>query len=227
MQDATKTRAVPAKRHPMPFVRTELVVLCVADGALQVLLSRRAEAPHEGQLGLPGGVLRIDEDVSLEAAAQRVARERLGGELPNLEQVCAVGGMHRDERAPWALSVAYRSLVQPELAVTPGKRVKSLEWRDVDSLSTDEPLAFDHSDLVAKAVAGTREQVASMSFPAGWVPEPFTLPELQAFSEAVLGKSLDKVTFRRRIEAFGNVLPVDGAFRTGGAFRPAQLYRFG
>lgn len=225
MQRATKTAAIPAKPYPMPFVRTELVVLCVTVGALQVLLSRREEEPHAGLLGLPGGVLRIDQDVSLEAAAQRVARERLGRELPNLLQLCAVGGADRDPRAPWALSVVYRSLVQPELAVKPGKRVKSLEWVAVDKVSDGGDLAFDHARLIAQAVDATREQVAAMEFPHGWVPEPFTLPQLQAFAEAVLGRALDKVTFRRRANTSDLVVALEGQTR-GGAFRPAQLYRF-
>ncbi|MBN8504332.1 MAG: NUDIX hydrolase [Burkholderiales bacterium] len=210
----------------MPFVRTELVVLCVAQGELQVLLSRRAEEPHAGKLGLPGGVLRIDEDATLEGAAQRVARERLGRELPNLHQLCAVGGAERDPRAPWALSVVYRSLVQPELAVTPGKRVQALEWRAVGGLADHGPLAFDHGELIDKAVEATRAQIEALDYPPGWVQEPFTLPELQAFSAAVLGRELDKVTFRRRVEATGQVEALQGEMRSGGAHRPAQLYRF-
>ena len=57
----------------MPFTRIELVVLTVIDGRLAVLLGRRAEAPQKGKWALPGGVLRIDLDRDLEAAAQRVA----------------------------------------------------------------------------------------------------------------------------------------------------------
>lgn len=216
----------PKVEYPMPFVRTELVVLCVQDGQLQVLMSRRQEEPHKGLQGLPGGVLRIDLDESLENAAQRVASERLGQPVPNLSQVCAVGGKYRDERAPWALSVVYRSLVQPDLKPTPGKRVVSLDWLPVDEVIGQSGFAFDHAKLVERAVADTREQIAALQFPAGWVPEPFTMPELQAFCEAVLGRGLDKVTFRRRVDALGLVEPVPGAMRTGGAFRPAQLCRF-
>lgn len=226
MQSATNTQVTPTKRHPMPFVRTELVVLSVANGGLQVLLSQRAEEPHAGKLGLPGGVLRIDVDVDLNAAAQRVAMERLGRELPNLQQLCAVGGAHRDPRAPWALSVVYRSLVQPELAVTPGKRVTALGWVSVDEALSAADLAFDHGRLIEQSVVQTRNQVSALEYPPGWVPEPFTLPELQAFSEAVLDKRLDKVTFRRRIEALGQIEALEGEMRAGAAHRPAKLYRF-
>ncbi|MCU0837041.1 MAG: NUDIX domain-containing protein [Chromatiaceae bacterium] len=61
------------KQYPMPFTRVEIAVLSVVDGRLCVLLARRAEEPHAGKWALPGGVLRIDLDGSLDAAAQRAS----------------------------------------------------------------------------------------------------------------------------------------------------------
>jgi len=215
----------PAPKHAMPFVRLELVPLAVKDGALQVLLSHRKEAPFKGKWGLPGGVLRIDLDVSLEEAAQRVAHERLGRALPNLSQVCAVGGARRDPRAPWAMSVVYRSLVQPDIEATPGKRVLALAWRTVSDLETAKDLAFDHGALVAQAVTGLRQQIRDLRFPEGWVAPEFTIGELHGLSEAVLGQLIDKVTFRRRMDVAGIAEPLPGKMRLAGAHRPAQVYR--
>ena len=212
-------------KHPMPFVRVDLVLLSVIDGGLQVLLSHRKEAPFKGKWGLPGGVLRIDLDESLEAAAQRVAGERLNRALPNLSQVAAVGGAKRDPRAPWAMSVVYRSLVQPDLETSPGKRVQALEWRNVEGVIQAADLAFDHAMLVGRAVEATRQEIRDLRFPQGWLPDEFTLGELQAWSEGVLGAALDKVTFRRRMEVAGSAVAVAGKMRSGGAHRPAQLYQ--
>ena len=55
-------------------------------------------------------------------------------------------------------------------------------------------------------------------------PRGASLGELQAASEVVLGRGLDKASFRRKIEVAGVVAPMEGEMRTG-AFRPAQLYR--
>lgn len=211
--------------YPMPMVRLDLVVLAVRDGVLHVLLSHRKEAPYKGKWGLPGGVLRIDQDGSLEEGAQRVAVERLGRTLPNLGQVAAVGGAKRDPRAPWAMSVIYRSLMQPDIEAAPGKRVQALEWRTVAQVVAVKDLAFDHAALVAQAVEAVGREVRELRFPHGWVPEVFTLGELQAMSEAVMGVPLDKVTFRRRIENSQGVQALEGQMRQGGAHRPAQLYR--
>jgi ADP-ribose pyrophosphatase YjhB (NUDIX family) len=226
MQSNANFNESQEKRHPMPFVRLELVVLAVRDGLLHVLLSHRKEAPHKGKWGLPGGALRIDLDGTLWAGAQRVATERLGRTLPNLGQVATVGGARRDPRAPWAMSVIFRSLVQPDIETTPGKRVQALEWRAVDEVISVRDLAFDHAALVAQAVEAVGREVREFRFPEGWVPAEFTLGDLQAMCEAVLRSSLDKVTFRRRIDSIGLLRALPGRMRRGSAHRPAQLYAF-
>jgi 8-oxo-dGTP diphosphatase len=213
-----------SKNHTMPFVRLELVVLSVIDGVLNVLLSHRKEEPHKGAWGLPGGVLRIDADASLELGAQRVAAERLGRELPNLSQVISVGGAERDPRAPWALSIVYRCLVPNTLETSPGKRVEALAWQPCSKLASKGNLAFDHAQLIALAVASTQSEIRVLRYPTGWMSEAFTLGELQAMSEAVIGAPLDKVTFRRRIEVAGVAQPIEGKTKMMGAHRPAQLY---
>jgi ADP-ribose pyrophosphatase YjhB (NUDIX family) len=209
----------------MPFTRLEIVVLSLVDGQLQVLLVRRAEAPHAGKWALPGGALRIDLDRSLEAAARRVMNERLGLELPFLRQLCAVGGPTRDPRAPWALSVVYRALVPAEdFAPSAGKRVEALAWRPVGDAIDDKSLAFDHAALIAQAVAVTRAEVERLELPFGILPQEFTLGELQATCEQLLGHRLDKSSFRRRLADRDAVEAVEGSMR-GGAFRPAQLFQ--
>lgn len=214
------------RRYPMPFVRLEVVILALVEGALNVLLIKRKEAPYVGRWALPGGVLRIDVDATLEAAAQRVAKERLGIDLPYLRQQCAVGGAARDPRAPWALSIVHRALVQSEsIAPEPGKRVDALRWMPVDALPDERQLAFDHGMLITEAVATIRAEVNRLQLPVGLLDDEFTLGELQSACESLLGRSLDKSSFRRRLNDAGCVDEVPGVMRTG-AFRPAKLYRY-
>lgn len=209
----------------MPFTRVELLALAVTEGSLQVLLGKRAEAPHQGRWALPGGVLRIDLDADLDAACGRVAVERLGLALPGATQLCAVGARQRDPRAPWALSVVYWSTLQvSQLPAAPGKRMEALKWVSAEAAAADTALAFDHAELVGRAVAALQAEVASLNFPAGLMPETFTLAELQATSAIVLGRPVDKSGFRRRIEAERVVEAIEGEWRTG-PFRPAQVYR--
>ncbi len=225
----TKTASATAsatRAHPMPFTRIELAVLGLVEGRLHVLLARRAEAPFAGRWALPGGVLRIDLDGNLDAAASRVMSERIGTPAARLSQLQSVGGPGRDPRAPWALSIVYRVLVRAEEAVTTaGKRVEALAWRPVDEAAADAALAFDHAALVGMAAAATRAEVEALVLPASLMPERFTLGELQGGCEQLLGRRLDKSSFRRRLAERALVTPLAGEMR-GGAYRPAQVYRF-
>jgi 8-oxo-dGTP diphosphatase len=56
--------------------------------------------------------------------------------------------------------------------------------------------------------------------------DSFTLLELQRVHEAVLGRPLNKDSFRRRMLASGLLEPT-GQSETGVGHRPASLYRFG
>lgn len=213
------------KQYPMPFTRLELVILSIVEGSLAVLLGKRTGRPYAGQWALPGAVLRIDLDRDLEAAAQRIAQERLNTGLPFLRQLCAVGGKGRDPRAPWALSLVYRALLPGEaFAPSPGKRLDELVWRPVEEAMADRKMAFDHAALIQQAVESTRNEIRRLDLPEGFLPETFTLGELQATCEQILGERLDKSSFRRKIDQQHLVEEVPGEMRTG-AFRPAALYR--
>lgn len=210
----------------MPFTRVELVIMSVVDDVLCVLLGKREQAPYVGQWALPGGVVRIDLDANLEASAQRVAQERLGINVPYLRQQCIIGGATRDPRAPWAVSIVYRALTQIEaFNPTAGKRLEALRWCPVDEAVADNEIAFDHNQLIQKAVSAMRTEIDRLELPLEFLPKLFTLGELQSTCEALLGHHLDKSSFRRRIDERSLVEPVLGEMRMG-AFRPAQLYRF-
>lgn len=212
--------------YPMPLVRVDVACLSVADGLLKVMLAKRAQEPYKQCWGLPGGVLRIDLDESLESAARRVAHERMKLKLGRIDQVVAVGGANRDPRAPWAMTVVYRCFVGEDFIPETGKRVDEFQWltlAEISRASSKGLMAFDHDDLISQAVAGLRSDVQSMRFSASWFAEPFTVPELQSFCESVLGEPLDKVTFRRRLDVHQLLIPLSGQMRTG-PFRPAQLY---
>jgi len=222
----TETAQIPeSKTYPMPFTRVELVVMSVVEGRLAVLLGKREQAPYAGLWALPGGVVRIDLDANLDESAERVAQERLGISVPYLRQQCVVGGATRDPRAPWAISIIYRALTRlEEFTPNAGKRLQALRWCPVDDAIAGRKLAFDHSMLIQQAVSTAREEIDRLELPFGYLPDQFTLGELQATCEALLGHRLDKSSFRRRIDERTLIEPVAGEMRVG-AFRPAQLYR--
>jgi len=198
----------PARRHRMPFTRLELVVLGIVEGQLCVLLGRRTEAALANHWALPGGVLRIDLDATLDDGAQRIARERLSTPLANLRQLCSVGGGGRDPRDPWTLSVVYQAFVRSDtVAVAPGKRLSALAWRSAREAATDRRLAFDHHALIGRAVAEVEAEVARLSLPDEFLPPTFTLTELQQTCEVLGGRALEKSS------VIGRSRPVADLFR--------------
>lgn len=218
--------SVTGSVHQMPFTRVELVIMSVLDDGLCVLLGKREQAPYIGQWALPGGVVRIDLDENLDASAQRVAQERLGINVPYLRQQCVIGGATRDPRAPWAVSIVYRALTRiEEFNPAPGKRLEALRWCPVDIAIADNEIAFDHNQLIQKAVSAMRTEIDRLELPFDFLSSLFTLGELQSNCEALLGHYLDKSSFRRRIDERSLAEPVQGEMRMG-AFRPAQLYQF-
>ena len=220
-----KQNNLKGKIYPMPFTRVELVVMSIVDGGLAVLLGKREQAPYAGKWAIPGGVVRIDLDANLAESAQRIARERLRIEVPYLRQQCVVGGVTRDPRAPWSISIVYRALTRvEEFNPTAGKRLEALRWCHVEEAVADKKLAFDHSQLIEQAVVTTRAEVDRLELPFSYIPDQFTLGELQSTCEMILGHRLDKSSFRRRIDEKKVVEPVIGEMRIG-AFRPAQLFR--
>jgi 8-oxo-dGTP diphosphatase len=210
--------------HESPRARVELCVLSLVDGRLSVLLGLRAEAPQQGKWGLPGGVIRIDLDKDLEAAAQRVSMERLLVPLLNVKQLGAIGNKTRDERAGWTVSVVYRALMpKTHIDPHPGKRFIELKWLPVDGAAADSTIAFDHSKIITFAAKQLREEIDRLEIPFDFLAQEFTQTELQLFCEAILGHKLDKSSFRRRV-ADKEIVEATSSVRTG-AFRPAQLYR--
>jgi 8-oxo-dGTP diphosphatase len=212
-------------KYPMPFCRVELVVQSLIDERLSTLLIQRQEEPHKGSWALPGGVLRVDLDTDLAAAAHRVAKERLGVAPANLAPLASVGAKGRDPRGAnaWGLSLVFRSFISDGTSnFIAGKRVAGLAW-----FAADDPqpvMAFDHGHLVLQAAQTTRHEVENLHFPTDFAPEQFTLGELQRLSECALGRKIDKASFRRKLRERNLVKPIEGAQQRGLAHRPAAIY---
>lgn len=207
----------PDDSHPPLICTVDVVLLTLLDGALHVALLARKHAPWAGQLALPGGYVHPQEDASAQASAVRVLQHKARVVSPYLEQLSTFSGPARDPRG-WSVAVAYYALV-PSCVL---QAHAALQWLPVHQLP---PLAFDHADMVAAAVARVRGKSQYSSLPVHLCAEPFTLPQLQLVYEAVLGETLNKVSFRRKMEEWGMLEPVPGELQGGGAHRPAQLYR--
>jgi len=205
--------------YPQPIVTIDVVLLTLKDGELHAAVALREREPQAGQWTLPGGFVHADEDQDALAAAVRILREKAGLESPYLEQLQTFANRHRDSRG-WSVSIAHYALVPlAEVERSGDARVK---WLAVDSIRT---LPFDHLEILRTAVSRVRSKTLYSSLPVHLMPKTFTLSELQRVYEQLLGSSLDKRSFRRRIEELDVVEPAPAGRAAGQAHRPAQHYR--
>ena len=200
------------------LVTVDVVLFTIRDRKLQLLLIRRLAKPFENRWALPGGF--VLEEESVDAAAIRELREETGVAKVYLEQLYTFGDPKRDPRGR-VITVAYYALVPHTQMLAAGTDAAEANWFPVAELP---PLAFDHRKIVEYAHQRIRNKLDYTDVGFGFLPDKFTLSELQLVHEAILGEPLDKRNFRRKITQRGIVKPIKEWQRTGR--KPAQLYRF-
>ena len=217
-----------------PSVAVDVVVLTVAEGQLWAVLRPRGEHPHKDRWALPGGFVGLGE--SLDAAAARLLQAKAGLEGVFLEQLYTFGDPDRDPRMR-IITVAYYALVPmaqlsgvnggamlaPLDVAWSGEQGGPVEPRDHDDQLL--PLAFDHGSILGLAVQRIRGKLSYTDIGYALLPPTFTLRELRLIHEGILGESLNKDSFRRRVLASGDLAPT-GERQADVGHRPAALYRF-
>jgi len=205
--------------YPRPSVTVDVIIFTLREADLQVLLVKRGHPPCEGMWAIPGGFVDIDEP--LEAAALRELEEETGVRDVYLEQLYTFGDPERDPRGR-VITVAYFALV-PADAIQPraGDDAAEARWWSMYELP---PLAFDHGHILAYALRRLRYKLEYTAVGFELLPQEFTLSELQSAYEVVLGETLDKRNFRRKI-LNAEIIEEAGTYRAGEG-RPAKLYHF-
>lgn len=203
---------------PRLHVVVEAALFTLVDDRLCVALHRMRRGPFKGRMALIGGHVHPDEDADTRGAITRILADKAGLHDVFLEQLQTFSGKDHDPRR-WSVSIAY-------YAVTPLYRLSEgfgLELVDVDQLPE---LAFDHRRVISAALGRLRRKGAYSNLPAMLLPAEFTLPELKAVYEKVLGAPLNDSAFRRKIAELKMIEEAEGRSpATAERKRPAQLYR--
>lgn len=198
-----------------PFLTIDVVLLTLVNAQLHVALFRRDNEPFKNALALPGGFVHEQEDQNAKDAAERVLATKVGVQSPYLEEFGTRSGPARDPRG-WSLTVIYYALL-PQSALP-----EKLELFPVDKLPR---LAFDHTDIVQGVVERVRSKASYSSLPVFLCEPEFTIPELHAVYEAVLGEKMHAAGFRRKLDELNVLEPIPGKAKVIGRNRPAQVYR--
>jgi ADP-ribose pyrophosphatase YjhB (NUDIX family) len=222
-------REVPAVQPSQSGVQASVVVAVVifsirpdsnGRARLQVLLVRRAVDPFAGHWSLPGGKLWGHE--ALDEAAWRQLAEKTALRASYLEQLYTFE-LWDPSRQLDAAVIAYYALVRTDHAeIAPGRKTMEAAWFPVDELPA--ALAFDNDEILHFALQRLRNKVEYAHVAFQFLPPAFTLAQLRAVHEVILGRRIDPTNFRRRVEAAGTIVPT-GQQVSGGRHRPPALYR--
>jgi 8-oxo-dGTP diphosphatase len=218
-----------------PSVTVDVVMLTVKERALDVLLVQRDEHPFKDTWSLPGGFVQMTE--SLDAAAVRVLHAKTGLSDVFLEQLYTFGNPDRDPRTR-VITVSYYALVNAERLeeLQLQKNVKlatvNVPWAgevggpvEIELEGHAIALGFDHATIIGTAVKRLRGKLDYAPVGFQLLPERFTLRALQDIHETIQGHTVNKDSFRRRMQLSGQLEPT-GEREEGTDYRPAEYYVF-
>ena len=138
--------------YPRPAVTTDCVVFGLDGHELKVLLIERGNEPYKGFWAFPGGFLNMDE--TAEQGALRELKEETGLDLRYIKQVGAFSDVNRDPRGR-VITIAFYALTK-KTKVQGGDDAAKAQWF---ALNEVPPLAFDHEQMLQKALHMIKEDL--------------------------------------------------------------------
>ncbi len=213
--------AYDASRFPSPLVTVDSVLFTLHEQALCVLLVERASQPQQGRWGLPGGFIDMERDASTQATALRKLTEKTGVTPPWLEQLDTFSGATRDPRG-WSLTIAWYALISWVACAPHIASVSDAKWVPVAALD-DIELAFDHREIIQRALERLRQKTKYSLLPVYCLPDTFTQTQLQEATEIILGQPIQRKSLIRRFEASGMFEETGESVATGA--RKARVWR--
>ena len=215
----------------VPHISVDTVIFGFNGDQLKVLLLKMK---FNQQWFLPGGYMKKDEN--LESAAIRILRERTQLDKIFLQEFAVFSELNRSEETfkdfpddLWHkkrfISVGYYALVNHKDVSPIGDELsESCDWIILDELESQN-ITMDHKKIIEKALNTLREQISYKPIGLNLLPEKFTLSELQKLYEAILGRTLNRGNFYRKIKNIGILKKLDEK-RKGGAHKAPDLYTF-
>ncbi|WP_345210841.1 NUDIX hydrolase [Mucilaginibacter gynuensis] len=213
----------------IPHLSVDSVVFGFHDSQLNVLLLRIG---GDQKWILPGGYVQKQENI--DAAVERVLKERTGVDHIFLHQFATFGEANRSEayfkdypddlwHKQRFISTSYYALVDHTKVVPVTDEFSdACEWCPVDQIPE---MVMDHRRILDKGLEVLREQLTYKPIGYNLLPDEFTLTELQNLYEAILGTTLNRGNFYRRIMKYDILIKLPKT-RKGGAHKAPDLYKF-
>ena len=223
----------------------------LSDKELRVLLIRRGGHPFKGQWALPGGFVRQGETVGEAAGRELAEETGVtNGYLEQLYTFSEPGRDPRTWVISCAhMALADIKMIDPHagsdaveakwfsvyVSDIPGIISLSLQNEETiltavlstenseaePAITANNGLAFDHAKIISAAIQRMRGKLEYTDLAFCLMPEKFTLTELQQVYETILGRSLYKAAFRRKIK---DLVEETDQYSIDKGHRPAKLF---
>jgi 8-oxo-dGTP diphosphatase len=140
--------------YARPAFGTDILLFAREKEETEILLIQRKHDPFAGFWAFPGGF--VEEGESCEEAALRELKEETGVKMGELVQIGAFSKPNRDPRG-WVVTVAFYALVEKnQIEAQAADDAQDVRWFSISQLP---PLAFDHQDMLEKAMSGLNFKV--------------------------------------------------------------------
>ncbi len=218
-------------------ISVDCVILAFDGESLKVLLTKRRDSQNGhntvGDFKLPGSLVLHNE--TLEVAVERVLDKHLGVKQIYMRQLEVFSNPQRisKDEVNWlnryyscdlerVITVAYYSLVKLDKHLINTTLDRQGKWVNLDDIRS---LALDHNSILIKALSVITSQLQNEPIAFELLPKEFTIRQLRALYEAVLGIELDPRNFRKKILSSPYVVATNKK-ESGVAHKPAVFYRF-
>ncbi len=219
----------------IPQLSIDCVIFRFSDQALQFAVVR----PMSSKLDMiPGGYIFQGENI--DDAARRILFEQTGIEDLGLHQFGAFGASDRqaansdldsigypkdirDWMSQRFVTIAYYSIISdPNAEIKPTPPIFSDgRWLNIkDNIG----LVMDHTYIVAEARKALAKDLLRQPILLSFIPGYISMSELQKLYEGILGRSVDRGNFRKRMLKLGYLVKT-GLVRENTGRRPPELYQ--
>jgi ADP-ribose pyrophosphatase YjhB (NUDIX family) len=206
-------------KYPKFHVAVDCVIFGYENEELKLLLYPRVFEPLKGKWSLMGGFVREKE--SMDVAALRVLKDRVGLENIYLEQVGGFSGINRDPGGR-VISMAYYALIRIDEHDKDLANEFGAIWWPVTELPE---MVFDHRDMVVQGLQLLQRKASIDLVGKELLPERFTLTQLNSLYNAIFQKQFDAGNFRKKLSTI-NVLEKLKVKDTSSSKRGAFYYKF-
>jgi 8-oxo-dGTP diphosphatase len=200
-----------SERYPISLNAVNVVCFKIDwdERMLNVLLVKRSINPHKNKWSLPGGFVENNE--TLEEAARRIFIKETGIAPSYLSQFRTYSSTKRDKRLTQyskdektrVITTAFTAIYTSNEDLQLDDESEDIQWFKIPrrylTRYIPEKMAFDHYDMLLDASNRLRISLEYSGLATRFLPEHFTLGQIQDIYEIIWEVELDPANFREKL----------------------------